>query len=75
MNDYRFMAVTPLFDVKSSETNRIHAGSIDGHCFIIANGKLLLKAMDPDPIDNQKFTKVGFEAYCSKIRICKIIIR
>ena len=40
-----------------------------------ADGKLLLEAMDPDPIDNPKYTKVGFEAYCSKIRIRNIRIR
>jgi len=31
--------------------------------------------MDPDPIDNQKYTKVGLEAYCSKIKIRNIKIR
>ena len=74
-NDYRFMAGTPLFDFNPYKIYRIQAGSIDGHCFIVADGKLLLEAMDPDPIDNQKFTKVGFEAYCSNIRIRKIAIR
>lgn len=74
-NDYRFMVGTPLFDFKPGKTYRIQAGSIDGHCFILADGKLLLEAMDPDPIDNQKYTKVGFEAYCSKIRIRDIRIR
>jgi len=54
---------------------KIQAGSIDGHCFILANGQLLLEAMDPDPIDNQKYTKVGREAYCSKIKIRNIAIR
>ena len=44
-------------------------------CFILANGELLLEAMDPNPIDNQKYTKVGLEAYCSKIKIRNITIR
>jgi hypothetical protein len=74
-NDYRFMVGTPLLDFLPGKIYRIQAGSIDGHCFIIADGKLLLEAMDPDPIDNQKYTKVGFEAYCSKIRIRNIKIR
>jgi len=74
-NDYRFMAGTPLFNFNPFKIYRIQAGSIDGHCFIVADGKLLLEAMDPDPIDNQKFTKVGFEAYCSRIRIRNITIR
>jgi len=74
-DEYKFMVGTPLLDFKPGEIYKIQAGSIDGHCFIFANGKLLLEAMDPDPIDNQKYTKVGFEAYCSKIRIRNIVIR
>lgn len=74
-DDYTFMVGTPLFDFKPGNIYKIQAGSIDGHCFILADGKLLLEAMDPDPLDNLKYTKVGFEAYCSKIRIRNITIR
>jgi len=74
-NDYKFMCGTALFHFEPGKIYNIQAGSIDGHCFILADGKLLLEAMDPNPIDNQKCTKVGFEAYCSKIRIWNIIIR
>ena len=74
-NDYKFMVGTPLFGFAPGKIYTIQAGSIDGHCFILANGKLLLEAMDPDPIDNKKYTKVGFEAYSSKIKIRNIVIR
>jgi hypothetical protein len=74
-NKYTFMLGTPLFNFIPGKIYKIQAGSIDGHCFILADGKLLLEGMDPDPIDNQKFAKVGFEAYCSKIRIRNIKIR
>jgi len=74
-NDYTFMVGTPLLDFEPGKSYRIQAGSIDGHCFIIANGKLLLEAMDPEPIDHSRYTKVGFEAYCSHIRIRDIQIR
>jgi len=74
-NEYKFMAGTPLLDFNPGETYRIIAGSIDGHCFITADNKLLLEAMDPDPIDNQKYTRVGFEAYCSKISIRNIMVK
>ena len=69
------MVGTPLLDFVPGKIYKIQAGSIDGHCFIFADGKLLLEAMDPDPIDNQKYTKVGFEAYCSKIQVRNIVIR
>ena len=74
-NEYKFMLGTSLFNFEPGKIYKIQAGSIDGHCFILADDKLLLEGMDPNPIDNQKYTKVGFEAYCSKIRIRNIIIR
>ena len=74
-NDYKFMVGTPLYNFEPGKIYKIQAGSIDGHCFILADGKLLLEAMDPNPVDNQKYTKVGFEAYCSKIRVRNIRIR
>jgi len=74
-DQYKFMVGTPLLHFVPGKLYKIQAGSIDGHCFIFADGQLLLEAMDPDPIDHQKYTKVGFEAYCSKIRIKNIIIR
>jgi len=74
-NDYKFMVGTPLFGFVPGRCYKIQAGSIDGHCFIVADDELLLEAMDPDPIDNRKFTKIGFEAYCSRIKIRNIVIR
>lgn len=74
-DEYKFMVGTPLLDFQPGKIYKIQAGSIDGHCFILADGKLLLEGMDPDPIDNQKYTKVGFEAYSSKIKIRNILIR
>jgi len=73
-NDYKFMVGTPLFNFEPGKIYKIQAGSIDGQCFVLADGKLLLEAMDQNPIDNQKYTKIGFEAYCSKIRIRNIKI-
>ncbi len=73
--DYKFMVGTPLLDFQPGKLYHIMAGSIDGHCFIFANGNLLLEAMDPDPIDNQKYTKVGLEAYSSHIKVRNVKIR
>jgi len=73
--EYRFMLGTPLLDFQPGKIYKIQAGSIDGHCFILADGQLLLEGMDPDPIDNQKYTKVGFEAYSSQIQLKNVIIR
>jgi hypothetical protein len=69
------MIGTPLFKFEPGKVCHIEAGSIDGHCFIFADGNLLLETMDSEPIDDQKHTKVGFEAYTSAIRIKNITIR
>lgn len=71
---YEFMCGTPLLDFEPGKTYKILGGSIQGHCFIFADGKLLMEAMDPQPIDNQKNAKVGFEAYTSHIQIRKVRI-
>ena len=73
--EYKLMVGTPLLDFQPGELYHIVAGSINGHCFMFANGQLLLEAMDPDPIDNQKYTKVGLEAFSSYIKVRNFKIR
>ncbi len=67
--DYKLNVGTPLFDFIPGKEYHIQAGSIKGHCFIRIDGKLILEVTDPDPIDNQKHGKVGFEAYSSYIAV------
>jgi hypothetical protein len=73
--EYKLMTGTPLFQFEPGRIYKIQAGSIDGHCFIFVNGKLLLEVTDPNPIDNKRYTKVGFEAYSSYIQIRNLVIR
>jgi hypothetical protein len=73
--EYKLNAGTPLFSFEPGRIYNIMGGSVDGHCFIFVDGILALEVTDPDPIDSQKFTKVGFEAYCSHIQIRNIKVR
>lgn len=73
--DYKLTVCTPLFDFTPGQTYRIQAGSIDGHCFIFIDGMLALEVTDPDPIDSQKFAKIGLEAYCSHVQIRNLQVR
>lgn len=66
---YKLNVGTPLFDFVPGKEYHIQAGSVNGHCFIRIDGKLILEVTDPDPIDNRKHGKVGFEAYSSYIAI------
>lgn len=73
--EYKLKAGTPLFGFEPGKEYHILMGSIDGHAFVFADGKLLLEAFDPDPIDNTKYGKIGFEAYCAQIRVKDICVR
>ncbi len=73
--EYKLNVGTPLFDFKPGQTYLIQGGSIGGHCFIAVDGRLLLEVTDPDPIDSQRYDRIGFEAYCSQIQIRNVRIR
>jgi len=73
--DYKLTAGTGLFNFEPGKIYFIQGGSIDGHIFIFVDGKLLLEITDPEPIDYLKYGRVGFEAYCSYIKIRNIKIR
>ena len=73
--EYRLTAATQLYDFRPGEIYHIQAGSIDGHCFIFINNKLAIEVFDSEPIDSQKYAKVGFEAFCSHIQIRHLKIR
>ena len=73
--EYKLMASTPCPWFEPGQLYHIQAGSIDGHCFVFVDGKLQLEMIDPDPIDSSINTRVGFEAYQSKIKITRVTIR
>lgn len=69
---YKLVAATPCPWFAPGKQYHIQAGSIDGHCFVLVDGKLMLEVFDTDPIDSQASNRVGFEAYQSMIRIHNI---
>ena len=73
--EYKLMAGTPLFPFTPGQTYHLQGGSIDGHCFLFVDGKLVLEVMDPDPIDSQRYAKIGFEAYASHIQLRHVQVR
>ena len=73
--DYKLNTANPIFKFEPGRIYFIQAGSIDGHCFICIDGQLIMEVTDPDPIDNQKNAKIGFEAYCSHIQIRNCVVK
>lgn len=73
--EYKMIATTPCPWFEAGREYHLQAGSIDGHCFIFVDGVLRLELLDPNPIDSQQHTHIGFEAYQSIIKIRDVTVR
>jgi hypothetical protein len=73
--DYKLNAANPLFHFVPGQEYFVQMGSIEGHAFILIDGALVLEVTDPDPIDNTKYGRFGFEAYCARLRFRDICLR
>ncbi len=63
--EYKLTAATPLFDFNPEEEHNFKMGNVDGKVFVLVDNKLCLEISDPDPLDADKYGKIGFEAYSS----------
>lgn len=73
--EYKLNVATQIFDFQPGKIYRVQTGSIDGHIFVVIDGRLVLEVTDPDPIDSSKYGRIGFEAYCSKLRFRSFYVR
>lgn len=73
--EYNIYAATSDFKLFPGETYHIQAGSIDGHCFMFINGKLIIELIDFKPIDYQKHCNVGFDVWASYVQLRNLTIR
>jgi hypothetical protein len=73
--DYKLTATTQLFPFEAGRIYHIQSGSIDGHCFIFVEGKLVLEVTDPNPVNSQCCGMIGFEAYASMIQVRRLVVR
>lgn len=73
--DYQLNCGTKLFTFQPGHTYHMQCGSIGGHVFVIVDGQLAIEATDPEPIDQQKFGRIGFEAYCTRAAYRDLKIR
>ena len=67
--EYRLNCATQYLRFEPGRTYHIQSGSIGGHIFVVVDGALALEVTDPEPIDQTRFGRIGFEAYCSQIQI------
>ena len=65
-------STTSLYKYIPGTEVRMTAGAIDGHNFMVVDGKLVTELIDPSPI---KGGHVGFSPYCTILKIKDIEIR
>lgn len=63
--EYKLTAATPLFTFDPEKEHVFKMGNIDGKIFVLVDDELCLEITDPDPLDANKYGKIGFEAYSS----------
>ena len=63
--EYKLTAATPLFNFDPEAEHNFKMGCADGKIFVLVDDNLCLEVSDPDPLDVEKFGKIGFEAYSS----------
>ena len=73
--DYKLNVGTQLFAFEPGRVYHMAVGDIDGHVFVLVDGKLVLEITDPDPIDGSVYGKIGFEAYCSQLKFTNLCIK
>ena len=73
--EYKLNCGTKLFDFEPGRVYHMQCGSIGGHVFVIVDGRLAIEATDPDPIDQQKYGRIGFEAYCTRVAFTDFKVR
>lgn len=73
--DYRFVVNTKLLDFVPGRTYHITMGNIGRRLFIAVDGRLALEIRDPDPLDLMKHGRMGFEAFCTRVKYKNLCIR
>lgn len=63
--EYKLTAATALFDFNAQTEHNFKMGNINGKIFVLVDNVLCLEITDPDPLDVNKYGKIGFEAYSS----------
>ena len=63
--EYKLTAATPLFIFDPEKEHNFKMGSVEGKVFVLVDDELCLEIQDPDPLDVNKYGKIGFEAYSS----------
>lgn len=70
-----FFVNTKLFDFVPGRVYHMTAGNIGNDIFVAIDGVLALEIRDPQPIDYMKYGRIGFEAYCTRVKYKNLCVR
>lgn len=72
---YDLLVQTKLFPFVPGQIYHMTVGNIGNDLFVAIDGVLALEIHDPDPIDFYRFGRVGFEAYCTRVKYRNLQIK
>ena len=73
--EYDFLVGTKLFNFEPGREYHVAVGNIGGNLFITIDGALALEVNDPNPLDVNKHGRIGFEAYCTRVKYKNLKIK
>jgi len=74
--DYKLLVQTDLLDFTPGEVYHIAVGNYANNFFLIVNGRMAMQVRDPEPpFDLDKYGKVGFEAFCTRVKYKNLKIK
>lgn len=72
---YDLVVNSKLLDFKPGKIYHLEIGNIGNDTFFAVDGVVALNVRSQNPIDIEKFGKVGFEAYCTKVKYKNLKIK
>ena len=73
--EYKFVVNTKLLDFVPGRVYHVTVGNIGNRLFVAVDGVVALEIRDPDPIDLMVHGRMGFEAFCTRVRYKNLVIR
>lgn len=72
---YDLLCQTKLFDFVPGKVYHMTVGNIGNDLFVVIDGVVALEIHDPDPIDFEKYGRIGFEAYCTRVKYRNVQVK
>jgi len=72
---YDLVVNTKLLHFEPGKVYHVEVGNLGRELFMNVDGVLAFEITDPDPIDTETFGRVGFEAFCTRVKYKNLKIK